>query len=66
VLDHKFEKDAILPCDHDLLNALPFHIHSIKQNHQQIAFSLFNLIRQKLQGKPMEQLKVECEIIWRR
>lgn len=51
--------------DHDLLNALPFHIHSIKQNHQQIAFSLFNLIRQKLQGKPMEQLKVECEIIWR-
>lgn len=51
--------------DHDLLNALPFHIHSIKQNHQQIAYSLFHLIRLKLQGKPAEQLKIDCEIIWR-
>lgn len=51
--------------DHHLLNALPFHIHSIKQNHEQIAEELFAVIRQKLQGKQPENVKVECEIVWR-
>ncbi|MGX2974872.1 LacI family DNA-binding transcriptional regulator [Ursidibacter arcticus] len=51
--------------DHDLLNALPFHIHSIKQNHQQIADAVFATLRQKLQGKSPENCVVECEIVWR-
>ena len=51
--------------DHELLNALPFHIHSIKQNHEQIAHATFALIRQKLQGKKPESSMVECEVIWR-
>lgn len=51
--------------DHDLLNALPFHIHSIKQDHEQIALQTFSLIRRKLQDKPPENVKVECQIQWR-
>ncbi len=53
--------------DHDLLNALPFHIHSIKQDHEQIAKQIFLLIRQKLQGKQVETegIRVDCEVIWR-
>lgn len=51
--------------DHHLLNALPFHIHSIKQNHEQIAHEIFATIRQKLQGKKPENVTVECEVIWR-
>ncbi len=51
--------------DHDLLNALPFHIHSIKQDHEQIALQMFALIRRKLQGKQPENIKVECQIQWR-
>ncbi|MDO4699017.1 MAG: LacI family DNA-binding transcriptional regulator, partial [Pasteurellaceae bacterium] len=51
--------------DHELLNALPFHIHSIKQNHSQIAHQLFYLIQQKLQGKTPESVVVECDIVWR-
>lgn len=51
--------------DHNLLNALPFHIHSIQQNHEQIAQQTFSLIRRKLQGKMPENIKVECQIRWR-
>lgn len=51
--------------DHALLNALPFHIHSIKQDHEQIARQVFRLIQQLLQDKQPEPVKVECEIIWR-
>ncbi|WP_373766801.1 substrate-binding domain-containing protein [Glaesserella sp.] len=51
--------------DHDLLNALPFHIHSIKQDHEQIAKQMFMLIRQKLQGKQPESILVHCELVWR-
>ncbi len=51
--------------DHDLLNALPFHIHSIKQDHEQIALQTFSLIRRKLQGKLPEKVNVECQIQWR-
>lgn len=51
--------------DHVLLDALPFHIHSIKQNHDLIAHEIFATIRQKLQGKKPESVKVECEILWR-
>lgn len=51
--------------DHDMLNALPFHIHSIKQNHTQIAQDIFATLRQKLQGKQPENIRVDCEIIWR-
>lgn len=51
--------------DHHLLNVLPFHIHSIKQDHHQIALSIFSLVRHKLQGKPMGQVTIPCEIVWR-
>lgn len=51
--------------DHNMLNALPFHIHSIKQNHELIAQQIFSLIQQKLQRKSSENVKVDCEIIWR-
>lgn len=51
--------------DHDMLNALPFHIHSIKQNHQQIAEQLLALVQQKLQGKSPENQQIACEICWR-
>lgn len=51
--------------DHDLLNALPFHIHSIKQNHQQIADEVFTTLRQKLQGKSPAPAIIPCDIVWR-
>lgn len=51
--------------DHDLLNALPFHIHSIRQNHHLIAEQTFAALRQKLQGKQPESLKIACEVAWR-
>lgn len=51
--------------DHHLLNALPFRIHSIKQDHERIAQETFVLIRQKLQGKKPNSIQVECEMIWR-
>ncbi|KMK51878.1 sucrose operon repressor [[Actinobacillus] muris] len=51
--------------DHALLNALPFHIHSIKQDHEQIAKQVFTLIQQTLQGKALKPVKVPCEILWR-
>lgn len=51
--------------DHHLLNALPFRIHSIKQDHERIAQETFALIRQKLQGKKPNSIQVECEMIWR-
>lgn len=52
--------------DHHLLNALPFHIHSIKQDHQKIAEQTFALIQQKLADKAVESVKVDCEILWRK
>lgn len=52
--------------DHHLLNALPFHIHSIQQNHELIAHRTFELIQEKLKNKQAESVKVDCEIIWRR
>lgn len=52
--------------DHHLLNALPFHIHSIKQDHSQIAEQTFTLIQQKLAQKRVESVKVNCEILWRK
>lgn len=51
--------------DHHLLNALPFHIHSIQQNHQQIALQVFAMIRQKLQQEATQNCLIDCEIIWR-
>lgn len=51
--------------DHQLLNALPFPIHSIKQDHEQIAHRTFEQIRQKLRHNTAENVQVECEIIWR-
>lgn len=51
--------------DHHLLNALPFHIHSIAQNHQQMAQEVFRLIKQKLENKECESVKVDCNTIWR-
>lgn len=51
--------------DHHLLNALPFHIHSIRQNHQEIAQQVFEMICQKLDDKPIRDCLIDCEIIWR-
>lgn len=66
-MDKLFNRELHLATfdDHDVLNALPFHIHSIKQNHDQIAHEIFVAIRQKLQGKQPENVQVACEIIWR-
>lgn len=67
LMDKLFNRELHLATfdDHHLLNALPFHIHSIKQNHEQIAHEIFATIRQKLQGKKPENVTVECEVIWR-
>lgn len=51
--------------DHDVLNALPFHIHSIQQNHEQIAHKTFELIQQKLNQQKGQNVQVACDIIWR-
>lgn len=51
--------------NHDMLDALPFHIHSIKQNHQEIAHRLFEQIQLRLNQQTNENVSVECEIVWR-
>ncbi|MCK3655756.1 transcriptional regulator [Pasteurellaceae bacterium Macca] len=51
--------------DHDLLNALPFHIHSIGQDHEAIAQQVFAMIRQSLQGKQPQSVKIACHTHWR-
>lgn len=50
--------------DHHMLNALPFKIHSIKQNHEKIAQQAFEMIQQQ-GGNMAENHKIGCEIIWR-
>ncbi len=52
--------------DHHLLNALPFHIHSIKQNHEIIAQQTFAILKEKLNHQESQSAQVDCEIIWRR
>ncbi len=52
--------------DHHLLNALPFHIHSIQQNHELIAHRTFELIQEQLRDQKAQSVKVDCEIIWRK
>lgn len=52
--------------DHQLLDALPFHIHSIKQRHDIIADRAFQLMQEKLQFANVESVKVDCEIVWRK
>lgn len=51
--------------DHALLNALPFHIHSIKQDHQTIAKHTFEMVQKMLQGEKTHNIKIDCEIIYR-
>ncbi|HDR1020880.1 TPA: LacI family DNA-binding transcriptional regulator [Pasteurella multocida] len=51
--------------DHDILNALPFHIHSIKQNHHQIAQHIFSHITRYFEGRKSHNEKIECDIIYR-
>lgn len=52
--------------DHHLLNALPFPIHSIAQDYEQIVQALFGLVQEKLQNsKAVRDVKVDCHIIWR-
>lgn len=52
--------------DHHLMNALPFHIHSIAQDYEKMVQELFNLIQLKRQGdKQVSEIKVDCRIIWR-
>ena len=52
--------------DHYLLNALPFHIHSIKQDHDRIAQQTFKILKEKLNHQESQSVQVDCEIIWRR
>ncbi|QIW15463.1 transcriptional regulator [Pasteurellaceae bacterium RH1A] len=51
--------------DHKLLNALPFKIHSIGQNHQAIAQAMFGLVERYLKQEKLESHQVACEIFWR-
>lgn len=51
--------------DHDLLNALPFPIHSIRQNHEQIAHQTFAIVQDKLAGKSTDNALIDCEVVWR-
>lgn len=58
--------------DHDLLNALPFQIHSIRQNHEKLAHQLFELLKKTLKHRHFQSVqndnqsvRVECDIIWR-
>lgn len=52
--------------DHQLLDALPFHIHSIAQDHEQIVQEMFSLVRQKFQGhKETGHKQLACQILWR-
>lgn len=51
--------------DHDLLNALPFHIHSIKQNHQQIAMELFHTIQSHFSNRSLNNSVIDCDVIYR-
>ncbi|NBI43414.1 LacI family DNA-binding transcriptional regulator [[Haemophilus] felis] len=51
--------------DHHLLNALPLHIHSIQQDHLQIAQHLFRLIQHYFNQQKLENCLVDCHIIYR-
>ncbi|MGC6325576.1 substrate-binding domain-containing protein [Pasteurella multocida] len=51
--------------DHDILNALPFHIHSIKQNHPQLAQQIFQHIMRYFAGKKSPNQKIDCDVIYR-
>lgn len=51
--------------NHDILDALPFHIHSVEQNHRYIAESLFRHIKAKRANRNEPNEKAECRIIWR-
>ncbi|MFD1804977.1 substrate-binding domain-containing protein [Pasteurella oralis] len=66
-MDHLLNRQLHLATfdNHDLLNALPFHIHSIKQNHQVIAQQAFATVQQILHGEQTSNIKIDCEIIYR-
>lgn len=52
--------------DYQLLDAVPFHIHSISQDHTQIVQQLFAQIQQTLQGsKEIAHIQLGCRIMWR-
>lgn len=52
--------------DYELLNCLPFKIHSIKQQHQYIATELFNMIQAKLDNQSIDnKYIIPAQIIWR-
>lgn len=51
--------------DHHLLDALPLHIHSIKQDHPQIAQYLFRAIQDYFDQQKLENGLVDCHIIYR-
>ncbi|VEI47287.1 sucrose operon repressor [Actinobacillus equuli] len=44
--------------DHHLLDALPFHIHSIAQDHEQIALKTFQLMRENYNAKQLATPKL--------
>lgn len=68
LMDHLLDKRLHLATfdDHDLLNALPFPIHSIKQQHEQLANAVFQLILQQRERGKVESQHIDCEIIWRK
>ncbi|SMB85703.1 transcriptional regulator, LacI family [Pasteurella testudinis DSM 23072] len=51
--------------DYELLNCLPFHINSIRQDHEQIANQLFASILKLLGKKPVENKIIPAELCWR-
>lgn len=51
--------------DYELLNCLPFHIHSIKQDYPQITQQLFKAIQTALNGSTVESQVIPAQILWR-
>ncbi|TNH02654.1 LacI family DNA-binding transcriptional regulator [Testudinibacter sp. TR-2022] len=51
--------------DYELLNCLPFKIHSIRQDHEKIANELFQAILSLLEQKPIANQIIPAHLCWR-
>ncbi|MGV6988781.1 LacI family DNA-binding transcriptional regulator [Testudinibacter sp. P80/BLE/0925] len=67
LLDHLSSRRLHLATfdDYELLNCLPFHINSIRQDHQQIANQLFASILKLLDKKTVQNKIIPAELCWR-